>query len=159
MIYKELIEATKILESKKRLIGIDLGTKTIGLALSDPSMTIASPLETINRKKIKIDLERIQHLINEFDVHGIILGYPINMNYTAGPRTQSTMAFAREIKKVIDIPIILWDERLSTSAAEKVLINADLTRKKRKLVIDKMAATYILQGALDRIRTYRNESI
>ena len=159
MIYKELIEATKILESKKRLIGIDLGTKTIGLAISDPSMTIASPLETINRKKIKIDLERIQCLINEFDVHGIILGYPINMNYTAGPRTQSTMAFAREIKKVIDIPIILWDERLSTSAAEKVLINADLTRKKRKLVIDKMAATYILQGALDRIRTYRNESI
>ncbi|MDC3085156.1 Holliday junction resolvase RuvX [Gammaproteobacteria bacterium] len=159
MIYKELIEAIKILESKKRLIGIDLGTKTIGLAISDPSMTIASPLETINRKKIKIDLERIQYLINEFDVHGIILGYPINMNYTAGPRTQSTMSFAREIEKVIDIPIILWDERLSTSAAEKVLINADLTRKKRKLVIDKMAATYILQGALDRIRTYRNDSI
>ena len=98
-------------------------------------------------------------MINEFDVHGIILGYPINMNYTAGPRTQSTMSFAREIEKVIDIPIILWDERLSTSAAEKVLINADLTRKKRKLVIDKMAATYILQGALDRIRTYRNDSI
>tara|TARA_B100001121_G_C18325419_1_gene450759 strand:- start:31 stop:504 length:474 start_codon:yes stop_codon:yes gene_type:complete len=155
MIYKELNDAIKILESKKRLIGIDLGTKTIGLAISDPSMTIASPLETINRKKIKIDLERIQKLVDEFEVHGIILGYPINMNYTVGPRTQSTISFAHEMEKVIAIPIILWDERLSTLAAEKVLIDADLSRKKRKQVIDKMAATYILQGALDRLRNHK----
>tara|TARA_Y100000591_G_scaffold331106_1_gene364004 strand:+ start:6964 stop:7437 length:474 start_codon:yes stop_codon:yes gene_type:complete len=155
MIYKELNDAIKILESKKRLIGIDLGTKTIGLAISDPSMTIASPLETINRKKIKIDLQRIQKLVDEFEVHGIILGYPINMNYTVGPRTQSTISFAHEMEKVIAIPIILWDERLSTLAAEKVLIDADLSRKKRKQVIDKMAATYILQGALDRLRNHK----
>ena len=155
MIYKELNDAIKILESKKRLIGIDLGTKTIGLAISDPSMTIASPLETINRKKIKIDLRRIQKLVDEFEVHGIILGYPINMNYTVGPRTQSTISFAHEMEKVIAIPIILWDERLSTLAAEKVLIDADLSRKKRKQVIDKMAATYILQGALDRLRNHK----
>ena len=155
MIYKELNDAIKILESKKRLIGIDLGTKTIGLAISDPSMTIASPLETINRKKIKIDLERIQKLVDEFEVHGVILGYPINMNYTVGPRTQSTISFAHEMEKVIAIPIILWDERLSTLAAEKVLIDADLSRKKRKQVIDKMAATYILQGALDRLRNHK----
>ena len=155
MIYKELNDAIKILESKKRLIGIDLGTKTIGLAISDPSMTIASPLETINRKKIKTDLQRIQKLVDEFEVHGIILGYPINMNYTVGPRTQSTISFAHEMEKVIAIPIILWDERLSTLAAEKVLIDADLSRKKRKQVIDKMAATYILQGALDRLRNHK----
>ncbi len=159
MIYKELIEAIKILRSKSRLIGIDLGTKTIGLAISDPSMTIASPLETINRKKMQIDLQRIQFFVNEFEAQGIILGYPINMNYTVGPRTQSTISFAHELEKAFDIPIMLWDERLSTSAAEKVLIDADLSRKKRKQVIDKMAAAYILQGALDRIGNYRDEHI
>ncbi|MAV99230.1 MAG: Holliday junction resolvase RuvX [Rhodobiaceae bacterium] len=151
MIYKEINQALNNETFKNRLIGLDLGTKTIGVSMSDSSRIIASTFETIKRTKTKLDIERILDICDEFKISGIILGYPINMNFTEGPRSQSTMSFAKLLELRTSIPIILWDERLSTSAAEKVLISADLSRKKRKDVIDKLAATYILQGILDRI--------
>ena len=151
MIYKEINQALDNETFSNRLIGLDLGTKTIGISISDPSRIIASTFETIKRKKTKLDIERILEICDQFKISGIVLGYPINMNYTEGPRSQSTMSFAKLLEQRTNIPIILWDERLSTSAAEKVLISADLSRKKRKDVIDKLAATYILQGILDRI--------
>ena len=151
MIYKEINQALNNETFKNRLIGLDLGTKTIGVSMSDSSRIIASTFETINRTNTKLDIERILDICDEFKISGIILGYPINMNFTEGPRSQSTMSFAKLLELRTSIPIILWDERLSTSAAEKVLISADLSRKKRKDVIDKLAATYILQGILDRI--------
>ena len=151
MIYKEINQALNNETFSNRLIGLDLGTKTIGVSMSDSSRIIASTFETIKRKKTKLDIERILEICDEFKISGIVLGYPINMNFTEGPRSQSTMSFAKLLELRTNIPIILWDERLSTSAAEKVLISADLSRKKRKDVIDKLAATYILQGILDRI--------
>ena len=151
MIYKEINQALNNETFSNRLIGLDLGTKTIGVSMSDSSRIIASTFETIKRKKTKLDIERIMEICDEFKISGIVLGYPINMNFTEGPRSQSTMSFAKLLELRTNIPIILWDERLSTSAAEKVLISADLSRKKRKDVIDKLAATYILQGILDRI--------
>lgn len=151
MIYKEINQALNNETFTNRLIGLDLGTKTIGVSMSDSSRIIASTFETIKRKKTKLDIERILEICYEFKISGIVLGYPINMNFTEGPRSQSTMSFAKLLELRTCIPIILWDERLSTSAAEKVLISADLSRKKRKDVIDKLAATYILQGILDRI--------
>ena len=151
MIYKEIHQALDSESFSNRLIGLDLGTKTIGVSMSDSSRIIASTFETIKRKKTKLDIERILEICDQFKISGIVLGYPINMNYTEGPRSQSTMSFAKLLAQRTNIPIILWDERLSTSAAEKVLISADLSRKKRKDVIDKLAATYILQGILDRI--------
>jgi len=151
MIYKEIHQALDNESFSNRLIGLDLGTKTIGVSMSDSSRIIASTFETIKRKKTKLDIERILEICDQFKISGIVLGYPINMNYTEGPRSQSTMSFAKLLAQRTNIPIILWDERLSTSAAEKVLISADLSRKKRKDVIDKLAATYILQGILDRI--------
>ena len=151
MIYKEIHQALDNESLSNRLIGLDLGTKTIGVSMSDSSRIIASTFETIKRKKTKLDIERILEICDQFKISGIVLGYPINMNYTEGPRSQSTMSFAKLLAQRTNIPIILWDERLSTSAAEKVLISADLSRKKRKDVIDKLAATYILQGILDRI--------
>lgn len=151
MIYKDLDIALRCENFQNRMLGLDLGTKTIGISLSDSSRLIASPYDTINRKKTTLDIEKITKICIEFNISGLILGYPLNMNATEGPRAQSTISFAQELEKKNSVPIILWDERLSTSAAEKILISADLTRKKRKEIIDKMAATYILQGALDRI--------
>lgn len=132
----------------QRLIGIDPGTKTIGLALSDITLTIATPLETINRTKFAKDVARIREIVEKHNVGGFIIGWPVNMDGSEGPRCQSTMAFAANLAAAIDLPQTLWDERLSTSAVERVLLEADTSRAKRKLVIDKMAAAYILQGAL-----------
>ncbi len=135
-----------------RLIGIDLGTKTIGLALSDVTRTIATPLQTIRRVKFTPDVGRLLAIAAEHQIAGLVLGLPVNMDGSEGPRAQATRAFARNVNKLSALPILLWDERLSTSAAERTLIEADTSRKRRAEVIDKMAAGIILQGALDRLR-------
>lgn len=135
-----------------RLIGLDLGTKTIGVALSDVGRRVASGLQTIKRKKFTIDAERLATLIDAHEAAGLVLGLPINLDGTEGPRAQSTRAFARNLNRSFPLPILLWDERLSTQAAERVLLAADQSRRRRAEVIDKMAATLILQGALDRMR-------
>ena len=135
-----------------RLIGIDLGTKTIGLALSDVTRTIASPLETIRRVKFTPDVAQLLAIASAHWVAGFVLGLPVNMDGSEGSRAQATRAFARNLNKLTALPILLWDERLSTSAAERTLIEADTSRKRRAEVIDKMAAAIILQGALDRLR-------
>ncbi len=134
----------------RRLLGLDPGAKTIGVAISDPGLIVASPYETIQRTKLARDVARLKEIIAEEDVGGLIIGLPISMDGTEGPRCQSVRQFAANLEKSIDLLIAFWDERLSTAAVERVLIkDADMTRKRRAQVIDKMAAAYILQGALD----------
>jgi putative holliday junction resolvase len=147
-----IAEFAAVLAPGYRLIGIDLGTKTIGLALSDVTRTIASPLETIRRVKFTPDVAQLLAIASAHRVAGFVLGLPVNMDGSEGPRAQATRAFARNLNKLTALPILLWDERLSTSAAERTLIEADTSRKRRAEVIDKMAAAIILQGALDRLR-------
>ena len=131
------------------LLGLDLGTKTIGLAISDDRRVIASPLATIRRKKFMIDADALLAVAAEYNASGIVLGLPVNMDGSEGPRCQSTRQFARNLADKTDLPIVFWDERLSTQAMEKHLIAQDVSRRKRERVIDKMAAQFILQGALD----------
>ena len=132
------------------LLGLDIGAKTIGLALSDATLVVASPLQTVARTKFKRDAETLARIIKEKRVGGLVLGLPISMDNSEGPRCQSVRQFADNLLAVIDIPIAFWDERLSTAAVERMLISeADMTRKRRAQVVDKMAAAYILQGALD----------
>lgn len=134
------------------LMGLDLGDRTIGVAVSDGMRGVASPLETIRRKKFSLDAARLLELVADRDVGGLVLGLPRNMDGTEGPRCQSTRAFARNLSKLTEMPISFWDERLSTVAAERALLEADTSRKRRAEVIDHVAAGYILQGALDRMR-------
>ena len=139
-----------------RLLGLDLGSKTIGMAISDPALTIASPIDTIHRTKFSKDCIILEQVIADYTVGGIVLGFPLNMNGTEGPRCQSTRQFAENLRaeRGLTLPICLWDERLSTSAVEKFLIgDVDMNRKRRGEVVDKMAAGFILQGALDFIST------
>jgi putative Holliday junction resolvase len=140
------------LQAGRRLIGIDAGTHTLGLALSDVRRTIASPLETIRRRQFKSDVGRLLELAGEHDITGLVLGLPTNLDGSEGPRAQATRAFARNLNRVSSLPILLWDERLTTKAAERLLIDADASRKRRSEVIDKVAATLILQSAIDRMR-------
>jgi len=142
-----------LLPEKGRLLGLDLGTKTIGIALSDGLRLTATPLTTIKRKKFTLDAQQIIEIIEADNVSGIILGLPLNMDGTEGPRAQSTRAFARNLATKINIPIAFWDERLSTAAVTKTLIEADISRAKRAEVVDKLAASFILQGALDNMGT------
>ncbi|WIY54384.1 Holliday junction resolvase RuvX [Devosia sp. YIM 151766] len=135
-----------------KILGLDLGTKTIGVAISDGMRYSATPLETIKRTKFTQDAERILALIGENQAVAIILGLPLNMDGSEGPRVQSTRAFARNLAAKIDLPIAFWDERLSTSAVTRMMIDADLRRDRRAEIVDKLAASYILQGALDRLR-------
>ncbi len=134
------------------LAGLDLGTQTIGVALSDPLRQVASPIRTIKRKKFTLDATALEEILAARDVAGIVLGLPLNMDGSEGPRCQSTRAFARNMAARIALPIGFWDERLSTVAAERALLEADTSRKRRGEVIDHVAASYILQGALDRFR-------
>ena len=135
-----------------RVLGLDVGDRTIGVAVSDALKMTAQGVETIRRKTLELDLVRLQEIIAEYEVSTIVVGYPKNMNGTIGPRGEITKAFCAELEKVVpDITIRLWDERLSTVAAQKSLIAADVSRAKRKKVIDKMAAVFILQGYLDSI--------
>ena len=140
------------LPASGKLLGLDLGTKTIGVAISDGMRYSATPLETIKRTKFTGDAERLKVLIAENAAVGIVLGLPLNMDGSEGPRAQSTRAFARNLAQRIAIPIVFWDERLSTSAVTRTLIEADVRRDKRAEVVDKLAASYILQGALERLR-------
>lgn len=135
----------------QRLMGLDLGTKTIGLALSDVSLTIASPLETIRRTKFREDAAALVALAGRHRVGGLVLGLPVNMDGSEGPRAQATRAFARNLAGLTPLPLAFWDERLSTAAVERMLIEANRSRARRAELVDKMAAAYILQGALDRL--------
>lgn len=135
----------------QRLLGVDLGSKTIGIALSDVGRSIATPMQTLRRRKFSEDIVLIAAIIAEQNVGGIIVGLPVNMNATEGPRAQSARAFAKNLNKHLKLPVALWDERLSTAAAERMLIDADASRARRAELIDKIAAAYILQGALDRM--------
>jgi len=152
MIHDVFEDFAAALPPMSALIGLDLGTKTIGVAVSDRIGAVATPLETVKRKKFTLDSARLLEIIAERDVNGILLGLPRNMDGSEGPRCQSTRAFARNLGQLTDLPIGFWDERLSTVAAEKALLEADTTRKRRAEVIDHVAASYILQGALDRMR-------
>jgi len=146
-----LVEAALHLPARGTLIGLDLGTKTIGVSASDPDRKLAAGVETIARKTFTTDAARVLVLAAERSAVGIVLGLPINMDGSEGPRAQSTRAFARNLGKLTELPIALWDERLSTVAVERELIAADVSRKKRAAVIDQHAAAFILQGALDRL--------
>ncbi|HXX05057.1 MAG TPA: Holliday junction resolvase RuvX [Xanthobacteraceae bacterium] len=146
-----LADAASLLPARGALIGLDLGSKTIGVAASDPDRRLATPVETISRKRFSSDVERLLALAGERRAVGFVLGLPLNMDGSEGPRAQATRAFARNLGKLTALPIALWDERLSTAAVERALIEADASRKKRKAVIDQHAAAYILQGALDRL--------
>ncbi|MCJ2128894.1 Holliday junction resolvase RuvX [Methylobacterium sp. E-045] len=136
----------------RRLIGIDLGTKTIGLALSDVGRQIASPLETIRRVKFTPDVARLRALCETHRVGGLVMGLPLNMDGSEGPRVQATRSFVRNMKPLLDLPVLFCDERLSTAAVTRALIAADASRAKRGEVVDMLAAAYILQGCLDQIR-------
>jgi putative Holliday junction resolvase len=140
------------LPHRTALLGIDAGTKTLGLALSDITRTIASPLTVIRRTKFKEDAAALLRTAAEHKISGFVLGLPTNLDGTAGPRVQATRAFARNLNALSALPILLWDERLSTAAAERTLLEADASRRRRAEVIDKLAAAIILQGALDRMR-------
>ncbi|MEM1236799.1 MAG: Holliday junction resolvase RuvX [Pseudomonadota bacterium] len=152
MIIEDIAEFTAALPRASAIAGLDLGTHTIGVALSDTLLTVATPLDTIRRKKFTADAEALMALLTGRAAAGIVLGLPRNMDGTEGPRCQATRAFARNLTGKTDLPITFWDERLSTVAAERALLEADTTRKRRAQVIDQVAAAYILQGALDRIR-------
>ena len=146
-----LTDTITALPRRGALIGLDLGTKTIGVAVSDPDRRLAAGVTTIARRTFSADAERVLALAAERQAVGFILGLPINMDGSEGPRAQSTRAFARNLAGRTPLPIALWDERLSTAAVERELIAADVSRAKRKAVIDQHAAAFILQGALDRL--------
>ena len=155
MIFETVDEFAPTLPAFRAIMGLDLGDKTIGVAVSDGMRGIATPLNTVKRKKFGVDAAALLDIMQERELAGIVLGLPRNMDGTEGPRCQSTRAFARNLTKLTDLPITFWDERLSTVAAERALLEADTSRKRRAEVIDHVAAGYILQGALDRIRHIR----
>ena len=157
MIFDDVAEFAAALPPARALIGLDLGEKTIGVAVSDGFLSVASPLETIRRKKFGIDAARLTELVAERQIGGLVLGLPRNMDGSEGPRCQSTRAFARNFDRMASLPITFWDERLSTVAAERALLEADTTRKRRAEVIDHVAAGYILQGVLDRMAVLRRQ--
>jgi putative holliday junction resolvase len=151
-----LIDAAAHWPERGALIGLDLGTKTIGVAASDPDRRLATGVETIQRKAFKADAARLLAIATERAAAGFVLGLPINMDGSEGPRAQSTRAFARNFSGLTELPIALWDERLSTAAVERELIGMDMSRARRAKVIDEHAAIFILQGALDRLANARD---
>lgn len=155
MIYDDMDSFVAALPPMAALIGLDLGEKTIGVAVSDSFRSIATPLETVWRKKFGVDAARLNEIILDRRIGGLVLGLPRNMDGSEGPRCQSTRAFARNFDRMTPLPITFWDERLSTVAAERALLEADTTRKRRAEVIDHVAAGYILQGVLDRLAVMR----
>lgn len=151
-IYEDMAELAPHLPRPGALLGLDLGTKTIGVAVSDMFQSTATPLLTIKRKKFTGDAQALRDVVTEKTAAALVLGLPRNMDGSEGPRCQSTRAFARNLLPVLGLPILFWDERLSTVAAERALLEADTSRRRRAEVIDHVAAGYILQGALDRLR-------
>lgn len=154
-IFDDVEKFAAALPPMSALMGLDLGEKTIGVAVSDTFRNVSTPLETVRRKKFGVDAERLLTLIGERSISGLVLGLPRNMDGSEGPRCQSTRAFARNLARLTDVPITFWDERLSTVAAERALLEADTSRKRRSEVIDHVAAGYILQGLLDRLAHLR----
>lgn len=158
MIVEDIAEFAQLLPAGRGLMGLDLGTKTIGVARSDALLTTSTSLETVKRSKFAADAARLLELVKARGEAGFVLGLPRNMDGSEGPRCQSTRAFARNLSGLTPLPITFWDERLSTVAAERALIEADMTRKRRSEVIDSVAAAYILQGALDRLLHIRTHT-
>lgn len=158
MIFEDIEAFAAALSPMRCILGLDLGEKTIGVAASDGILQASNAVLTIKRKKFGLDAAQLLEIADARGATGWILGLPRNMDGSEGPRCQSTRAFARNLSGLTDLPIAFWDERLSTVAAERALIEADLTRKRRKEVIDSVAATYILQGALDRLRHIRQST-
>src|SRR5688572_17190166 len=150
----ELGDFAAALPQHVRLLGLDVGSKTLGLALSDATRSIASALVTLRRTRLADDLRELLALASRHGVGGFVVGLPLNLDGSAGPRVQATRAFVRDLAKASPLPVVYWDERLSTVAAERVLLDADMSRKRRAEVVDKVAATLILQGALDRMRHF-----
>lgn len=151
-----LLEVAPLLPPRGALLGLDLGTKTIGVASSDPDRRLATGVETVARRTFTVDAQRVLALAAERKAVGFVLGLPVNMDGSEGPRAQSSRSFARNLAKLTDLPIAFWDERLSTAAVERDLIAADASRARRQAVIDQHAAAYILQGALDRLARWRD---
>ena len=149
MILSNPSELRDALPADARLMGLDVGTKTIGLALSDTRRIIATPLETIHRRRFREDMARLSALIDTHGVGGLVIGLPLMLTGKDGPRTQSVRQFARNVVALRDLPVTFWDERLSTIAVTREMISADLTRKRRGAIVDRVAAAYILQGCLD----------
>ncbi|MGA7712991.1 MAG: Holliday junction resolvase RuvX [Rhizomicrobium sp.] len=152
MIIADLSKLRAAVVPGTRLLGFDLGEKTIGLALSDTTLSIATPLETLSRGNFLADVEIVKGIIAKHGIGGLVIGLPLNMDGSDGPSAQSARAFARNISTRLPLPVALCDERLSTAAVTRTLLEADASRKRRSEVVDKLAAAYILQGALDRIR-------
>jgi putative holliday junction resolvase len=140
------------LAPRQRLLGLDLGEKTIGIALSDTSRSVATPMETLRRSKFSTDATKLEKVVAEQNVGTVVIGLPLNMDGSDGPSAQSARAFGRNLAARMTVPIVFWDERLSTVAVTRTLLDADASRQRRAEVVDKMAAAYILQGALDRLR-------
>jgi putative Holliday junction resolvase len=153
MIYPGIPDLAAALPRNERLAGLDLGEKTIGIAIGDPGHMVASPLTTIRRTKFTPDAKALLKIVDERKVGGLVIGLPLNMDGSEGPRCQSVRQFAENLLKLRDIPIAFWDERLSTMAVTRGMIEADLTRAKRAKIVDQSAAAFILQGALDRYNT------
>lgn len=149
MIARNPRELEESLGKDERWLGIDVGSKTLGLALSDVTLTIATPLDTLRRGKFAGDAESLREIIKRERIGGLVLGLPLNMDGSEGPRCQSVRQFARNLETRVDVPMTFWDERLSTAAVTRTLLDADASRKRRSEVVDKMAAAYILQAALD----------
>jgi putative pre-16S rRNA nuclease len=145
------IDAFRDLPRGARLLGVDLGSKTIGLALTDVERRVATPFETVKRSKFAADAARLKAIAAEHGVAGLVVGLPLNMDGSEGPRAQSTRAFVRNLEAVVSLPVVLWDERLTTAAVTRTLIEADTSRARRAALVDKMAAAFLLQGALDRL--------
>lgn len=148
-----LLDLAALLPASARVIGLDLGTKTIGLALSDLGRRIATPMETIRRRKFSLDAADLLAICTRHEVAAMVIGLPFNMDGSEGPRAQATRAFVRNLAPMTPLPIVYWDERLSTTAVTRTLLEADTSRAKRAEVVDKMAASFILQGALDRMQS------
>ncbi|MGD9918483.1 MAG: Holliday junction resolvase RuvX [Paenirhodobacter sp.] len=151
MICTAIEELAAVLPRHGALAGLDLGTKTIGVSVSDTMRAVATPLRTIRREKFTLDAAQLLEIVAERAIVGLVLGLPLNMDGSEGPRAQSTRAFARNLEKLTPLPIAFWDERLSTVAAERAMLEADLSRKRRAEIVDHVAAGFILQGALDRL--------
>lgn len=148
-----IIELSDITALDGPLLGLDPGTKTLGIAVSDRTRLIATPVKTIQRSKFSLDAAELLKIYDQHNAAALIIGYPLNMDGSHGPRTQSVRDFCQNLLKLRDLPIFLWDERLSTLAVTRTMIDADMSRKKRKNNVDKLAASYILQGVLDRLRS------
>ncbi len=157
MIFDSFEDFAEAIPLPGALAGLDLGDKTIGVAVSDLRQSVATPLETIRRTKFTADAAALTEILTRRDIRGLVLGLPRNMDGSEGPRCQSTRAFARNLSRLTETPITFWDERLSTVAAERALLEADTSRARRKELIDHVAAGYILQGALDRLAHVRQD--